>query len=367
MDNRIALSVLDVAPILSGFDASTTIANTRDLARHCERLGYRRYWFAEHHNLAMIASSAPEVLIADVAGATETIRVGAGGMMLPNHSPLHVAEQFGLLASMHPGRIDLGIGRATGTDAHTALALRPGHGDFEAELSRLLHFLRDDHPDDHPDARIRAVPRAPEPAELWLLGSSDHSAELAGRLGLGFAYAHHIGLNRGLTSLRAHRAAGDRSAHDVPSCGLLAVSVVIGSDDRDAERLAASVDHAWLTMALARVGPLLSPEEVLRMDRTDDERQMIALNRERHIVGGPETVRRRLQDLIDRSGADELMVLSLIHDHRLRRRAYELLADLPLAAAPDSSHAALPTDDLGAHSRLSSALPCTAGGGQTRR
>ncbi len=331
MPATVPLSVLDVSPITSGSDAAAALANTLDLARLADDLGYARYWLAEHHNAAGIASSAPEVMIPYVAGATRRIRVGSGGIMLPNHSPLHMAEAFGLLATMHPGRIDLGVGRAPGTDTLTALALRGEGGSLDARsfpdrLAELAGFLHGGFPADHPYASIRPAPRADAPPEMWILGSTGFTAELAGRQGLGFAFAQHIGMDGAAAAMRTYRE------HFVPSAFLseprtiLATSVVLAPDDAEAEHLAASVDLMWLRIALNQDGPLPSPEEALTRRYSSREREVIAMSRRRHIVGDPAGVRLLLDELLDETAADELMVMSLIHDHGLRRRAYELLA-----------------------------------------
>lgn len=338
MPASIPLSVLDVSPIASGADARTALANTLDLARLAEDLGYVRYWLAEHHNAAGIASSAPEVMIPYVAGATSRIRVGSGGIMLPNHSPLHMAEAFGLLATMHPDRIDLGVGRAPGTDTLTALALRGPSGSLDARnfpdrLGELAAFLRGGFADDHPYAAIHPAPRAVRPPDMWLLGSTGFSAELAGREGMGFAFAHHIGMDAGASSMRTYRDSFVPTAQMPEPRTILATSVVVAPTADEAEHLAASVDLMWLRIALNQDGPLPSPEEALARRYSPREREVISMSRRRHIVGDPVSVREQLDALISDCGADELMVMALVHDHALRRRAYELVARMYEAAA----------------------------------
>ncbi len=330
--NALRLSVLDLSPVSSGSSSVEALQNTLDLARHADSLGYTRYWLAEHHNTALLASSSPEIMIGHVADATTRIRVGSGGVMLPNHAPLKVAESFRVLQALHPGRIDLGLGRAPGTDGLTALALRRsraalGADDFPEQLEELLGFFSGNLPADHPFRHIVAIPvDVPAPA-LWLLGSSDFSARLAAERGLGFAFAHHISPGPAVTSLRAYRERFRPSPYLREPQALLAVSVICAETDALAEELASSADLTWLRFHQNQRVPLPSVAEAINYPYTPSEREFIRANRERLFVGSPATVREQLTHLADQSGVAEVMVTTLIHNHQARLRSYTLLAE----------------------------------------
>ena len=332
MTKKLALSVLDLSPIPSGSTARDALANTVDLARHAERLGYRRYWLAEHHNTASLASSTPEVLIGHVASATSEIRVGSGGIMLPNHTSLKVAETFRLLEALHPGRIDLGIGRAPGTDGLTALALRRSREaltaeDFPEQMAELLAFLGEGFEDDHPFSRIVASPVGIESPALWMLGSSDFGGRMAAHLGLGFAFAHHINPAPAIDTMRAYRANFRPSRHRNAPASILTVSVVCAATDEEAEQLAASVDLVMVRVVQGKVRTALpSVEEARSYVYSPAEETLRLRNRARYVVGGIDRVRDKVLDLVAATGADELMVTTMVHDHAARRRTYELLA-----------------------------------------
>jgi luciferase family oxidoreductase group 1 len=327
------LSVLDVSPVPSGTTASQALASSVDLARLTDALGYTRYWLAEHHNTAGIASSSPEVMIAHIATQTERIRVGSGGIMLPNHSALKVAETFKVLEALHPGRIDLGIGRAPGTDARTALALRRSPDvlradTFPAQLGELLAFLGDGPPEGHPLHGVTAVPRDGAAPELWMLGSSDYGAQVAAQLGMGFAFAHHINPAMAIAALRAYRAgfaASDALPEPAP---ILGVAVVCADTEEEAERLAATVDLVWLRIGQGRNGlPVPSLEEALAYEYSPAEAAQRRANRSRFWIGTGAQVAERLDELARITEVPELMVMTMVHDHDARRRSYELLAD----------------------------------------
>src|SRR5437763_1331304 len=274
------LSVLDLAPVVSGSNAAAALANSLDLARHCEALGYHRYWVAEHHNMPGIASSAPAVLIAHLAGVTTTMRIGSGGVMLPNHAPLVVAEQFGRLGALHPGRIDLGIGRAPGTDPVTAAALRRQEDalsadEFPMQLGELFGFFHGTFPETHPYRAIRAVPGLGYPPEVWLLGSSDYSAQVAGLLGLPFSFAHHFSPSNTLPALAAYRRAFRPSAGgdlDRPYA-MVAVAVICADTDERADWLAGPARLSFLRRRTGRRGPFPTPEEAAEYQYTPFERE----------------------------------------------------------------------------------------------
>ncbi|MFC4000617.1 LLM class flavin-dependent oxidoreductase [Prauserella oleivorans] len=323
----IPLSVLDLAPVVSGSDVSTALRNTLDLARHTEQLGYHRYWLAEHHNMPGIASSATAVLIGQVAGATERMRVGSGGVMLPNHAPLVVAEQFGTLEALYPGRIDLGIGRAPGTDQRTAYALRGRAGlsaeDFPQRLAELIAYFEPD-----PDRPVNAVTAEGHRPPVWLLGSSGFSAQLAGMLGLPFSFAHHFSAENTQPALRLYRESFQPSAVLDEPYVMLGASVVCADTDERAQWLAAPYGLNFLSLRKGRPIPLPTPEEAAEYPYTDLDRAFIEDRMASNIVGSPETVRKGLESLLADTDADELVITTMVHDHEDRKRSYELVADL---------------------------------------
>jgi luciferase family oxidoreductase group 1 len=330
------LSVLDLSPVPSGQTAAQALANTLDLAAHAESLGYARYWLAEHHNAAAVASSSPEILIAEIAARTTAIRVGAGGIMLPNHSALKVAETFRVLHALHPERIDLGIGRAAGTDNKTALALRRsrellGAEGFPAQLDDLLELLARDPDPNLPFGELKAVPTGIPAPELWILGSGGDGAAIAAERGLGFAFAHHFNPADAIHAIHKYRAAFVSSPHFGSPHAMLAVSVICGEDDAHAERLATSGELAWLRFGQGlRDLPLPTVEEALAYEYDGDEEALKRQLSERHIVGGPERVGEALRALVRATGVGELIVTTHVHSHEERRRSYERLAALEL-------------------------------------
>ncbi len=334
------LSVLDVSPVPSGSSSTDALRNTLDLAQLADKLGYTRYWLAEHHNTPLIASSTPEVMIGHVADVTKRIRVGSGGMMLPNHTPLKVAETFRVLEALHPGRVDLGIGRAPGTDSLTALALRRSRealsaDDFPARLDDLLAFLDSGFPQNHPFERIRAMPDDVPMPEIWLLGSSDYSAILAAQMGLRFAFAHHIVPGPAIAALRLYHKSFQPSAHlDKPEA-LIGVSVVCAETDERARELARPLELTLLRFRTGRMGRFPTIEEATNYPYTAEERAVIEMNRDRSFIGSAATVRERLARLADAAGVDEIMITTMTHEHADRRRSYELLAEaFSLSPAP---------------------------------
>jgi luciferase family oxidoreductase group 1 len=329
----VPLSVLDLAPIVSGRSATDALLGTRELARHVERLGFTRFWVAEHHNMPGIASSAPTVLIADIAAATQRIRVGSGGVMLPNHPPLVVAEQFGTLAALHPGRIDLGLGRAPGTDQNTARALRRSadalsDDDFPRQLSELIGFFTGEFPAGHPFSAIRAVPSDGAGPPIWLLGSSGYSAELAGLLGLPFAFAHHFMAQNTLPALEIYRRSFQPSDTLSQPYAMVAVQVIAADTDSDAQRLASPSALSFLQ--LRQNNPIAMPtvEEAAAYPWTPQERAFVAQRWEGQAVGSVETVQRALGDLLTATRADELMVTTMVPDDSARLRSMDHLRGL---------------------------------------
>lgn len=326
----VPLSVLDLVPIGSGQTASQALGASVALARHAERLGYRRHWVAEHHNMPGIGSSAPAVLIAQLAAATSTIRVGSGGVMLPNHPPLVVAEQFGALAAMHPGRIDLGLGRAPGTDGVTARALRrqasPAAEDFPDQLGELIGFLTGGFDDDHPYRRIRAVPRADPPVPIWLLGSSTFSAQLAGMLGLPFCFAHHFASAGTLAGLAAYRSTFRPSTILSEPHAMIAAAVICADDTAQARYLAGPGALSMLRLRQGAPGVLPTPQEAADYPYSELDRATIDQAQASHIVGDPDTVATGITELLARTGADELMITTMLHAPEDRLHSYELVA-----------------------------------------
>ena len=333
----VPLSVLDLAPVPDNGTAAQALRDTIDLARHAERLGYRRFWVAEHHNMPGIASSAPPVLIGHIADATTTMRVGSGGVMLPNHVSLVVAEQFGMLEALHPGRIDLGIGRAPGTDQVTAAALRRSPESLSADgfpdqLMDLLGFFTGRWPDNHPFAQITAVPGRGNQPVMWLLGSSGYSAQVAGLLGLPFAFAHHFSPASTLPALALYREHFRPSEALERPYAMVAAAVICAETDERARWLAGSGARSFLRLRSGRPGPLPSPEEAAAYPYTDLERAFVEDRQASQIIGSPETVRRGIAELIQATRADELMITTMVFDPAERLSSFERVADLARAS-----------------------------------
>ena len=317
--------MLDLAPIVEGGDAAQSFRNTLELARLAERLGYRRYWLAEHHNMTGVASAATAVLIAHVAGGTSTIRVGAGGIMLPNHAPLVIAEQFGTLASLFPGRIDLGLGRAPGTDPATTRALRRtlagGVDAFPQDVIELLGYF--ERPAPH--QMVRAVPGAGLDVPVWILGSSLFGAQLAANLGLPFAFASHFApalLDQAIAIYREHFQPSPRLAR---SHVMLGVNVVAADDDATARRLFTSIQQAFANLRRGRPGPLPPPVDDIGAVLTPMDQLAMGDVLTRAIVGSTSRVREGLESFAAETRADELMITTQVHDHGARLRSFELV------------------------------------------
>jgi luciferase family oxidoreductase group 1 len=326
-----ALSVLDLAPVGEGSSPAAALRNSVELAQHVEQLGYLRYWVAEHHNMPGIASSAPPVLLAVVGEHTSAIRLGSGGVMLPNHSPLVVAEQFGMLEALHPGRVDLGLGRAPGTDQVTALALRRSRerimgDDFQSELAELLGYFNGTIPAEHPFSRITATPgRGYQPA-IWLLGSSDFSARLAGRMGLPFSFAHHFAGGNTDEAVEIYRDEFCPSEVLEEPYVMLGVAVICAESDERAQWLAGPGRLAMVRLRTGRPGRYPTPEEAAAYTYTPHEKEVAKTMGRSAVVGDPDTVRRGLRELVERTGAQELMVTTMVHGHADRLESYRLVA-----------------------------------------
>lgn len=326
------VSILDLAPIVAGASPADALRNSLDLAQHAERWGYRRFWLAEHHNAAGIASAATAVVIAHVAAGTSTIRVGAGGIMLPNHSPLVIAEQFGTLEALHPGRVDLGLGRAPGTDQVTLLALRrtPSSADsFPRDVLELQALLGDP----QPGQTVQAIPGTGSRVPLWILGSSLFGAQLAAVLGLPYAFASHFAPDALLPALELYRAEFRPSDQLQQPYVMVAANVIAAEDDEHAQRLFTSPQQAFTNIFRASRGPLPPPIDDIERYWSPEEKTRVSGMLRRSFVGSPETVERGLRSFVEETGADELIVAAAIHDHSARLRSYEILADVRRAIA----------------------------------
>ncbi len=324
---QLRFSVLDLCPIVLGGDAAQAFRNTLDLARHAEQWGYHRYWLAEHHNMPGVASAATAVVIGYVAGGTSTIRVGAGGIMLPNHAPLVIAEQFGTLESLYPGRIDLGLGRAPGTDMRTARALRrdfmQSSESFPEDVQELQAYFRKP----APGQAVRAVPGAGLNVPIWLLGSSLFSAQLAALLGLPFAFASHFAPDHLLGALQLYRKEFQPSEVLDRPYTMLGLNVVVAETDAEAQRLFTSTQQQFINLQRGQPGPLPPPVESLDGRWSATEQASLAQVLRYAVVGSPDTVRRGLDTFIAQTGADELLVTAQLFDHAARLRSFELVAE----------------------------------------
>lgn len=323
----IPLSVLDLAPVPDGSDASQSLANTLQLAQLAERLGFNRYWLAEHHNMPGIASAATSVVIGHVAGGTKTIRVGAGGIMLPNHAPLVIAEQFGTLDALYPGRIDLGLGRAPGTDMATARALRrnleAGVDTFPQDVVELGNYFAD--PSE--PLRVRAIPGEGRKVPLWILGSSTYGAQLAAMLGLPYAFASHFAPADMELALDIYRSRFQPSEQLAKPYVMLGINVVAAETDDEAKFLFSSLQQAFVNLRSGRPGKLPAPVEGFEDQMEPMARAMLAQTFSCAVVGSPQTVRQGVDAFIRRTGADELIVTAQIFNHAKRLRSFEILAE----------------------------------------
>jgi luciferase family oxidoreductase group 1 len=335
----VPLSVLDLSPVAAGTSAGQALRQTTQLARRAEELGYHRFWVAEHHNMPAIASSAPAVLIAHLAAATSTIRVGSGGVMLPNHAPLVVAEQFGTLEALHPGRIDLGIGRAPGTDQLTALALRRtveglSAEAFPEELADLITLFTGE------NARrpILAMPGRGDMPAIWLLGSSGFSAQLAGLLGLPFSFAHHFSSANTEPALALYRSSFRPSRWLERPQAMVAVAAICADTDERAQWLSGPAALSFLHLRAGRPQPLATPQEAADYPYTELERLQSGQRFADQAIGSPDTVRRQLTSLLERTGADELMVTTMVYDIEDRCRSLELIAEKVAGGLTGTDH-----------------------------
>ena len=327
---NVSLSVLDLVPVLSGKSVSDAFSSSLDLARHTEKLGYKRFWLAEHHNMPGIASSATSVLIGYIAGGTSTIRVGSGGVMLPNHAPLVIAEQFGTLANLYPGRIDLGLGRAPGTDQLTAMALRrhldPGAENFPQNVQELRRYLSKD----NEGSKVRAVQAEGTGIPVWLLGSSSYSAQLAAILGLPFSFASHFAPAMLFSSLKLYRETFQPSEVLAKPHTMAVINVIAAETDEEAEYLATSLYQSFLNVINGRALPMQPPVD--NMDELWSQNEKYAVNNmlTYTFIGSAATVEAKIREFIEQTGVNEIMIACSIYDQQARLRSYEIVAGLPL-------------------------------------
>jgi luciferase family oxidoreductase group 1 len=331
----VPLGVLDLAPVPEGSTAGDALRATIELARKTEDLGFTRFWVAEHHGMPGVASSSPPVLIGHIADATRTIRVGSGGVMLPNHSSLVVAEQFGMLEALHPGRIDLGIGRAPGTDQATAQALHHGGpDDFPQQLTDLLGFFTGQWPENHPYRTVHAVPGEGDGPDLWLLGSSGYSAQVAGALGIPFAFAHHFMPQNTLPALDLYRKSFRPSAELDKPYSMIAAGVICADTDEHAKFLAGASALSFLKLRTGHPGKVPTPQEAAAYPYSDLEQAFIEDRQSTQHIGTPGTVIEGLSHLIKQAGVDELMITTQTHNPADRLHSFELVAAAARAQSP---------------------------------
>ncbi|NMO94415.1 LLM class flavin-dependent oxidoreductase [Paenibacillus lemnae] len=326
---HIPVSILDLSMITEGSTAAISLRNSLDLAQHAEQWGYNRYWLAEHHNMPGVASSATSVVIGHIAAGTQKIRVGAGGIMLPNHSPLVIAEQFGTLESLFPGRIDLGLGRAPGSDQLTSRALRRGAAsdgqDFPDRLGELRTYFK---PTSGSSMRVRAIPGEGLDVPIWLLGSSGFSAQLSAQLGLPFAFASHFAPDYLLPALDLYRSQFRPSEELDKPYAMVGVNVICADTDEQARYLSTSAQQQFLNIIRGRTGQLKPPVDSMEDQWNLQEQAIVNRTLSYSAIGSPATVRAKLDEIMETTEADEIIVASAIYDHQARLRSYELLSEI---------------------------------------
>ncbi|MEP6863926.1 MAG: LLM class flavin-dependent oxidoreductase [Deltaproteobacteria bacterium] len=323
---KLPMSVLDLSPVGAGIAPSQAIRDSIALCRIAEELGYTRYWFAEHHNMASIATSAPEVLIAAAASATTRIKLGAGGIMVPNHAPLHVVEVFRTLEALAPGRIDLGLGRAPGTDPIASAALRRSDTEVNAQLAELLAFERGGFPASHPFSKIEPMPTDAKCGTLWMLGSTLAGASIGAQLGVPYAFAGHFAMRHAVAALAHYRARYEPSKEHPTPYAMIAVTAVCAETDAEAERLAAPLRVAIVKNRTGRRAPIVSIEEALAYQFSPDEQAIAEEFFTGAVIGGPAKVAAGLTELARETGADEIMLSALLPSLPARTRSLQLIA-----------------------------------------
>jgi len=324
---QMPLSVLDLSPVGAGIAPSQAIRDSIALCRIADELGYTRYWFAEHHNMASIATSAPEVLIAAAAAATARIRLGAGGMMVPNHAPLHLIEVFRTLEALAPGRIDLGLGRAPGTDPVASAALRRSDTDVNSQLAEVLAFERGGFPASHPFSKVEPMPSDVTAGTIWMLGSTLAGASIAAQLGVPYAFAGHFAMSHAVAAIRHYKSHYEPSPKHPEPYAMLAVTTVCADTDEQATRLAAPLRVAIVKNRTGRRSPIVSIEEALAYQFSDDERAIAEEFFTGAVIGAPAKVAAGLHALVKETGADELMFSALLPDFAARTRSLQLIAE----------------------------------------
>lgn len=326
---NIPLSILDLATVGQGFTASQALSFSVELAQHGEKLGFKRHWFAEHHSMESVASSVPEILIAHIASATKNIRVGSGGIMLPNHVPLKIAETFHTLEALYPGRIDFGIGRAPGTNQITLQALRSFDAEnFSAQMAEMLALSNGDFPPSHLFSSIRVMPDDVQMPPIWILGSSGASAKYAAEMGLGYSFASHFSPTSPLPAFQTYRENFRPSPQFPEPHIILAVAVICADTDEEADFLAGSWDLAMLQLRKGMPGPFPTPEEAQNYPYNEMERAFIAQHRKLQFIGSPQTVHQKLRAFAEETRASELMIATFAHSHQARMNSLQLLADI---------------------------------------
>ncbi|QYR22486.1 LLM class flavin-dependent oxidoreductase [Paenibacillus sp. sptzw28] len=326
------LSVLDQSPVPEGSTAARALQETVKLAQLAERLGYHRFWVSEHHNMASLAHSSPEVFISHIAAQTASIRVGSGGVMLPHYSAYKVAENFRLLEALYPGRIDLGLGRAPGGMPIATRALQEGKiggiDKYPQQIKDLLHYLHDSNQGEHRFAGLKAVPSVSSAPEIWLLGSSGDSAMLAAERGVSFAFAQFINGAGGAAAVKEYRDTFTPDLQGDKPKALVSIFVVCAETEDEAERLASSFDYQFVLLEQGRLTRgVVPPEQALAYPYSPIERQRLQENRKRMVVGSPDTVKEQLLRLAEEYGTDEIMIATIVHDYEAKRRSYKLLAE----------------------------------------
>jgi luciferase family oxidoreductase group 1 len=324
---QLPLSVLDLSPVGAGVAPSQAIRDSIVLAKRADELGYTRYWFAEHHNMASIATSAPEVLIAAAAQVSQRIKLGAGGIMVPNHAPLHVVEVFRTLEALAPGRIDLGLGRAPGTDPVASAALRRTDADVNSQLAELLAFERGGFPANHPFAKIEPMPTDVVSGTLWMLGSTLAGAQIAAQIGAPYAFAGHFAMRQAVDAIRVYRERFEASPKHPAPYAMIAVTAVCAPTDDEARRLAAPLRVAIVKNRTGRRAPIVSIEEALAYQFSPDEQAIADDFFEGAVIGSPATVAAGLRALAAKTGADEVMLSALLPDLAMRERSLALIAE----------------------------------------